>query len=263
MSDNVRVEVLDGHVGLITMTRPPHNYLTAPQVEDIARALEAWDGDASVRAAVLGAEGRSFCAGAAFGGAGGENERGAAAGTELTSTERLYSAAARLCEVATPWVAAVQGPAIGGGLGLAMTANLVVTCPDARFSANFVKLGIHQGFGLSATLPARIGPARAATVLLTGRRYKGEEAVELGIADACVPSDRLLDEAVALAREIAVNAPLAIEAINRTLRAGLGDQVRAATKREASEQARLSATSDAREGIKSVAERRDGVFTGS
>jgi enoyl-CoA hydratase/carnithine racemase len=263
MSENVRVEVVDGHVGLITMTRAPHNYLTAPQVEDIASALEAWDGDPGVRAAVLAAEGRSFCAGAAFGAAGGDNERGAVAGTELTSTERLYSAAARLCDVATPWIAAVQGPAIGGGLGLAMTANLVVTSPDARFSANFVKLGIHQGFGLSATLPARIGTAAAAAVLLTGRRYKGDEAVGLGLADFCVPADRLLDEALRLARDIAVNAPLAIEAINRTLRAGLGDLVRAATKREAAEQARLSATADAREGIKAVAERRDGAFTGS
>ncbi len=263
MSENVRVEVVDGHVGLITMTRPPHNYLTAPQVEDIASALEAWSGDSEVRAAVVAAEGRSFCAGAAFGGAGGDNERGAAAGTELTSTERLYAAAARLCDVPTPWIAAVQGPAIGGGLGLAMTANLVVTCPDARFSANFVKLGIHQGFGLSATLPERLGPSKAAAVLLAGRRYKGEEAAELGLADVCVPTDRLLDEALALAREIAVNAPLAIEAINGTLRAGLADRVRAATKREAEEQARLSATADAQEGIKAVAERRDGVFTGS
>lgn len=263
MSENVKVEVLDGHVGLITMTRPPHNFLTAPQVEDIATALETWNGDPDVRAAVLAAEGRSFCAGAAFGDAGDENDRGAAAGTDLNRTDRLYSAAARLCEVTTPWIAAVQGPAIGGGLGLAMTANLVVTCPEARFSANFVKLGIHQGFGLSATLPARIGATAAGAVLLTGRRYNGEEAVELGLAELCVPQDRLLGEAITLAREIAVNAPLAIDAINSTLRAGLGDRVREATAREAAEQARLSATADAREGIKAVAERRNGTFTGT
>ena len=260
MSDNVRTEVLDGHVGLITMTQPPHNMLTAPLVEDIASALEAWDADPAVRAAVVTAEGRSFCAGAAFGDdATGSDE----AGTRLGNTERLYSAAARLCEAATPWIAAVQGPAIGGGLGLAMTATMRVTCPEARFAANFVKLGIHQGFGLSATLPDQIGPSRAALVLLTGRRFKGEEAVEMGMADLCVPADKLIDESVALAREIAINAPLSILSINRTLRAGLGDRVRQATKHEASEQGRLSATADAREGIRAVNDRRDGNFTGA
>lgn len=255
MSDNIRVEVLEGHIGLITMTRPPHNFLTVPLVEDIAGALEKWEGDPEVRAAVLGAEGRSFCAGASF-----DRDRGAR--SELSGTDQLYSAAARLCEIATPWIAAIGGPAIGGGLGLAMTASMRVTCPEARFSANFAKLGIHHGFGLSVTLPEQLGPSRAALVLLTGRRFKGDEAAALGLADLCVPADQLLDEAIRLAREIAVNAPLSIEAINRTLRSDLAERVRTATKHEAAEQARLSASADSREGIAAVAERREGNFTG-
>ena len=141
-----------------------------------------------------------------------------------------------------PVVAAVQGPAIGGGLGLAMTASLRVTCPEARFSANFVRLGIHQGFGLSVTLPELIGPSKAALVLLSGRRFKGDEATELGMADVCVPLEQVRDTAFELANEIAAGAPLAIRAINRTLRDGLADRVRAATKHEAAEQARLFAT---------------------
>ncbi|MGH9194266.1 MAG: enoyl-CoA hydratase/isomerase family protein, partial [Acidimicrobiia bacterium] len=108
----------------------------------------------------------------------------------------------------------------------------------------------------------QIGPSKAAFVLLTGRRFKGEEAVVLGMADLLVPADKLLEESLKLAREIAANAPLSIEATYRTLRAGLGDRVRAATKHEAEEQARLSATRDAREGIKAVSERRDGNFIG-
>jgi len=275
MSGNISVEVLDGHVGLITMTRPPHNFLTASQIADIADTLHGWDGDPSVRAAVLTHEGRSFCAGAQFGGDdnrdgnGGGDAQGNGSGqgargerVRLDETNDLYSAAARLAEAATPWIAAIRGPAIGGGLGLAMVATLRVTCPEARFSANFVKLGIHQGFGLSETLPALLGPARASLVLLTGRRFTGNEAVDVGLADMCVSEDRVVEEAVTLAREIAVNAPLAIEAINRTLRAGLADRIRAATAHEASEQKRLSVTNDAREGIISVAERRAGQFTG-
>jgi enoyl-CoA hydratase/carnithine racemase len=247
----IAVEVHD-HVALIEMRDPPHNFLNVAQVAAIADALEGFDEDAGVRAAVLAAEGRSFCAGANFG----SSDRTGG------SSDDLYAQAARLCEVSTPFIAAVQGPAIGGGLGLAMTANMRVTCPEARFSANFVKLGIHQGFGLSATLPELIGSSRAAYVLLSGRRFKGDEAAALGMADECVPEERLRDRAMQIAAEIASGAPLAIRAINRTLRAGLGDRVRAATKHEAEEQARLFGTEDAREGVRSVTERRAGNFVG-
>lgn len=241
-----------GHVCVIEMQDPPHNFLSVGQVAAIADALERFDQDAGVRAAVLCADGRSFCAGANFG----------ASDRTGGSSDDLYAGAARLCEATIPFIAAVQGPAIGGGLGLAMTATMRVTCPEARFSANFVKLGIHQGFGLSVTLPETIGPSRAAYVLLSGRRFNGEEATDLGLADECVAAEGLRDRAMEVAAEIAAGAPLAIRSINRTLRNGLGDRVRAATKHEAEEQARLFQTEDAREGVRSVNERREGNFTG-
>jgi enoyl-CoA hydratase/carnithine racemase len=251
---------VDGHVGLIELQDPPHNFLNVAQVKAIADALEAFDQDVGVRSAVLAAQGRSFCAGANFGGATAERS-GAANGTGGSSQD-LYAQAARLCAVEIPWIAAVQGPAIGGGLGLAMTANLRVTCPEARFCANFVKLGIHQGFGLSVTLPEVIGPPRAALVLLTGRRFKGDEATALGMADLCVALDAVRPTAIELATEIASGAPLAVRAINRTLRAGLADRLREATRHEAAEQARLFGTEDSREGVRSVTERREGKFIG-
>jgi enoyl-CoA hydratase/carnithine racemase len=259
MSEVATVEVRDG-VGVIEMRRPPHNFLSPTLVETIADTLEAFDGDPAVRAAVLAAEGRSFCAGADLSGEG----PGAEADVRPTSTSvtsRLYEGAARLCAVATPVVAAIHGPAVGGGLGLALTASMRVTCAEARFSANFAKLGIHHGFGLSVTLPDLVGPSRAALVLLTGRRFNGEEATEIGLADRCVPAELVRASAIDLAGEIAANAPLAVQAMNRTLRAGLADRVRAATAHEAAEQARLGATDDAREGVRAVAERRPGSFT--
>lgn len=245
------VEVV-GHVAVLEMQDPPHNFLSVGQVAQVADALDSFEQDPGVRAAVLCAQGRSFCAGANFG----SSDRTGG------SSEDLYAGAARLCEAAIPFVAAVQGPAIGGGLGLAMTANMRIASPEARFSANFVKLGIHQGFGLSVTLPETIGPSRAAYVLLSGRRFNGEEAVRLGLADECVPAEQLRDRAMEIAAEIAAGAPLAIRSINRTLRNGLGDRVRAATKHEAEEQARLFQTEDAREGVRSVNERREGNFVG-
>ena len=246
---------VDGAVGVVELQRPPHNMLTPEQVEDVASAVERFDDDLAVGAVLLCAQGRSFCAGADFSARSGDGLGG-------SSTERLYAAAARLVEVGVPVVAAVQGPAIGGGLGLAMIASLRVTCPEARFSANFVKLGIHQGFGLSVTLPELVGPSRASLVLLTGRRFDGEEATRLGLADVCVPADELRSSAMALAAEVASGAPLALRAVNRTLRAGLGERLRSATAHEAAEQARLGVTDDAREGMRAVAERRPGSFSG-
>lgn len=245
-----------GRVGIIELQDPPHNFLTVDQVGAVADALDAFDADTEVRAAVLAAEGRSFCAGARFAGNGG----GEAVGSG--GTNDLYAQAARLFAAETPFVAAVHGPAIGGGLGFALAATMRVTCPEARFSANFVKLGIHQGFGLSVSLPELVGPSKAAYVLLTGRRFKGDEATELGLADVCVAQDQVRDTAIEIADDIASGAPLAIKAINRTLRAGLADRIREATRHEAAEQAKLFATEDAREGMLAVGERREGNFVG-
>lgn len=251
-----------GHVQVIELQRPPHNHFSLAMIEAVADSLEEAAQDVGIGCAVLAAQGRSFCAGADFGGGGGDGDDGGGL-AGLSSTERLYAAAARLCAVDLPWIAAVHGPAIGGGLGLALAANLRVTCPEARFSANFVRLGIHQGFGLSVTLPELVGPSTASLVLLTGRRFHGDEATRLGLADVCVPQDEVRSTAIALAAEIAEGAPLAIRAINRTLRAGLADRVRQATRLEAGEQARLGATADAAEGIAAVLERRPGRFTGT
>ncbi len=243
----------EGHVAVVVLNRPPHNFLSVPQVSGLADVLEELDADLDVRAVVLGAEGRSFCAGADMGGGG---ERG------VDSPADLYRAAARLFDVTVPIVGAIQGPAIGGGLGLALVPDVRVTCSEARFCANFSALGFHQGFGLSVTLPALVGPSRAATILYSSRRFRGHEAVAMGLADECVSLDDVRDRALELATEMALNAPLALRSIKATLRLGLGDRVRDITQREAAEQARLNATEDGREGKRAVGERRPGRFVG-
>jgi enoyl-CoA hydratase/carnithine racemase len=264
MSDGLIIST-EGNVGTIVMNRPPHNFLNYDQIGNIAAACEAMDVDPEIRAIVLAAEGRSFCAGANFasGGvapdiAGGERED-----IGGNSTQRLYAEGLRLFKIHTPIVAAVQGPAVGGGLGLAVAADFRVTCPEARFSANFAALGIHQGFGLSVTLPELLGRQMASRVLLTAHRYKGDEAVAIGLADELATLDTVRACATELAEEIAANAPLALRSIRSTLRDGLADRVAAATDHEAGEQATLSRTNDAREGIAAVGERRPGNFTAS
>ena len=112
----------------------------------IADGLESLDDDPRCRAAVLCAQGKHFCAGADF----------SPEGARYT-TEDLYAAAVRIFRTHTPVVAAVHGAAVGGGLGLALAADFRIAAPEARFSANFARLGFHQGFGLSVTLPRLVG----------------------------------------------------------------------------------------------------------
>jgi enoyl-CoA hydratase/carnithine racemase len=256
----VRVTVGDHHVATVQLCRPPHNYFSLEMISAVADALEALDRDDGCRAVVLCAEGKNFCAGADFSGA------GAAYTTTHTTTYTttdLYAAAVRLFRTRKPVVAAVQGAAIGGGLGLALSADFRVAAPEARFSANFARLGFHHGFGLSVTLPAVVGEQRAAELLYTGRRLDGAAAHAIGLADRLVPLDQLLDEATSFAAEIAGSAPLAVESIRATLRGHLADRVAAATEHEAAEQARLRASSDFAEGTRAMAERRPPHFTRS
>jgi enoyl-CoA hydratase/carnithine racemase len=163
---------------------------------------------------------------------------------------------------AVPVVAAIQGAAVGGGLGVALSADFRVASPDSRFSANFARLGIHHGFGVSETLPLVVGHQRALELLYTGVRLRGEDAHAIGLCDRLVVSDRLREEAVAFAQEIAISSPLAVKAIRRTMRGDLPERIRAATEREAEEQARLFATEDFREGVAAAAERRPPRFSG-
>ena len=168
----------------------------------------------------------------------------------------------RFFRTRTPSVAAVQGAAIGGGLGLALATDFRVCAPEARFAANFARLGFHHGFGLSVTLPRLIGQQRAMELLYTGRRVKGEEALAMGMADRLVALDQLMAEAHDLAGEIAASAPLAIDSIRETLRGGLADEIRAATDREKAEQDRLQQTEDFKEGVRATRERRPADFQG-
>jgi enoyl-CoA hydratase/carnithine racemase len=247
----------DGHVAVVEFERAPHNFVSVELVRDIADALEAVDARNDLRSSLLCSVGKSFSAGADLASPTGVG------GSGMSGINPLYEQAVRLFSTKKPIVAAIQGAAVGAGLGLALVADFRVVAPEARFAANFVKLGFHPGFGITHTLPRIVGEQRAALMCLTGRRIKGEEALEWGLADELVPLERVRDAALALAREIAEAAPLAVIATRATLRAGLAEAVRRQTDHELKEQTWLRATADFAEGVRSVNERRPGVFVGA
>jgi enoyl-CoA hydratase/carnithine racemase len=159
-----------------------------------------------------------------------------------------------------PVVAAVQGAAVDGGLGLSLVGDFRVASPDSRFSANFSRLGFHAGFGLTVTLPRVVGVQQAALLFYTDRRLTNENAKAIGLVDVLVWLQEL--HAAALAAEIAQSAPIAIMSMRATLRRGLADAIAAATDHELSEQERHFQTEDFKEGVKAMAERRLPHFVG-
>jgi len=253
-----------GHVALIEIRRPPHNFFDISLIQEIAGALEALDAEPDCRAVVWAAQGKSFCAGANFGDGSTLDKEGRRPDdlARSAAVQHLYIEGNRLFRTKKPIVAAVHGAAVGGGLGLAMVADFRVACPETRFCANFTRLGFHPGFGLTVTLPAVVGPTRAALMFYTSRRVTGEEAYAWGLADLLVPQGEVRAAAMNLAGEIAENSPLGLVATRATMRGDIADRVLKATEHELKEQTRLRKTDDFKEGVKATAERRVPNFVG-
>ncbi len=246
----------DGFVATVTIDKPPINAVSVDLMRDLADALVALDKDGATRAVVLVTAGKVFCSGADL------SNRTSDGPIPERSINPLYDQAVRLFSTELPIIAAVQGAAVGAGLGLAMIADFRVAAPEARFAANFTKLGFHPGFGLTYTLPRLIGRQNAAMMFLSGERYDASEALEMGLIDDLVDLPRLLQRAQTMAATIAENAPLAVRSTRKTLRSDLPAGVRAATDHEFSEQQWLMKTDDFKEGVKAVTERRAGDFKG-
>lgn len=244
------------HVAVVEIRRPPANFFDAELLGAIATAAEELQNDGTTRAIVLCSQGKHFCAGANFG------------SDALTPAKRgdsaadIYRQGIRLFEAELPIVAAVQGAAVGGGLGLACAADFRVASASSRFHANFSSLGFHHGFALSVTLPRIIGEQRALDILANSRRIDGVEAASIGLVDRLVDDGEVLSGAIALAEHLCALAPLAVRAIKSTLKSDQWERVRAALEHELAEQRRLWATKDSEIGIEAGINRQVPVFIG-
>ncbi|MDP3253552.1 MAG: enoyl-CoA hydratase/isomerase family protein [Hydrogenophaga sp.] len=245
------------HVAIVEMRRPPHNYFDLASLTQLAQAFETLDADPRVRATVLCAQGDAFCAGANL-----VDPRTVPRAESEQAVNPIYAQAVRLFALRKPMVAAVQGAAVGGGMGLALVADFRVSCAEARFSANFARLGITPGFGLTVTLPRLVGAQRAASLFYSGRRIGGQEALDIGLVDSLVPREAVREQAMAQAIDIATSSPDVVGKLRTVLRGGLVDAVRLAVARESAQQYHQFITEDFREGVLAMTERRAPRFQG-
>jgi enoyl-CoA hydratase/carnithine racemase len=164
-------------------------------------------------------------------------------------------------DLEVPVLAAVNGPAIGAGLCLALACDLRYASPAARFGAPFAALGMHPGMAASYLLPEAVGLPRAREMLYTGRIYRAEEAADIGLINGVLPAESLLDEVVATAEKVAAMAPVAVRLTKSALRHGPRSYAEA-IEWEALAQPITMATADMREGLAAQGERRKPEFKG-
>ena len=259
MTDAVHYKV-DGEVGVITLDRPDNRNSMTPELLDaFTVASSAARGDSKIRCLVVTGRGECFSSGADF------KSTLQRDGDQRAPQERsfaMYEPFLSLLEVAVPVIGALNGHAVGGGFGLALLCDLRIGAFGAKYGANFVKLGLAPGMGISYLLPRLIGIAKASELLLTGRLVDGAEAERIGILSRALDAVEVLPEAMNLARTIAGNGPFAVRETKRAIRRGLGLETREAARLEAYAQADSIAMEDSREGIAALLAKRPPVFTG-
>jgi len=262
MSEPAVLFELEGHVATITLNRPENrNSMTEDVLTGLAQAIGRAGAAGAVRAVVIAARGRSFCAGADFK-TGAQRSPGS---QPLQPNERsfaMYQPFLSVLDLEVPVIGALSGHAIGGGLGLALVCDIRVANRDARYGANFTRLGLHPGMATTYLLPRIIGVPRAAELLLTGRLISGAEAERIGLVNYALPAEEVDARAHELALDCAQAAPIATRWTKRSLYRHAEWSPHDAARYEAELQSRTIETADHREGVAALLEKRDPVFTG-
>ncbi len=259
MNDAVLYERRE-RIGFLTLNRPDGRNSMTPEVLDaFAVAVRAAKDDTAIRCLVLTGTGPCFSAGADLKAG---LQRGRADALPSERSYAMYESFLGLLDVEVPVIGALNGHAVGGGFGLALLCDVRIARRDARYGANFARLGLHSGLGISYVLPRLVGVSQASELLLTGRLVDGDEGARIGLFSRSLPEAEVLPAAVALAEEIAEAAPLAVRGMKASIRRGLGWTVRDAARAEAALQAETLASEDAKEGMAALLEKRKPAFQG-
>lgn len=261
--ETLAFEVLEGDIGVLRINRPDRmNSQTVRMFTEhlvAARALR----DSDLRALIImGAGDAAFCAGFDLD----EIDVITTMGVRefLKFQETATGGIQALRHLPFPVIAAVNGPATGGGLALALAADIRLAAPHAKFSAAFVKVGLSMGeLGTSVNLAALVGPGRAAEIGYTARMVEADEAERIGLVNRVVDGEELFAEALSLARQISANSPAGVRMSKRAIqRNGEIGSYAAALELENRGQALLTRTADMPEALQAFKEKRSPQFTG-
>jgi enoyl-CoA hydratase/carnithine racemase len=253
---------VEDHIAVITLNRPGRmNTISGPMLNELTAHLVAADKDPKVRAVILTGTGRAFCAGLdLFEATSGRGiGSGAASATDLDLRDTPPTV---LFNMGKPTICALNGSAAGYGMDTALGCDIRLMARGAKMAAAFTKRGIVPESGGTWFLPRLIGWSKAAEVIFTGRTLSAEDCVEMGLASRVVEPEALMDEAMALAREIAANAPLAVQAAKKMMRMGLSDTFNDHVHHVFLQLLPLLRSKDAAEGMRAFMEKRDAVFEG-
>ncbi|MCZ6805532.1 MAG: enoyl-CoA hydratase/isomerase family protein [Deltaproteobacteria bacterium] len=247
-------------IGILTLNRPEQRNAMSPELLDaFSEQIKVAQNDTEIRCLVITGKGRCFSAGADL--------RSSLQRDDLGKPSRetsyaMYEPFLQVLDLQVPVIAALNGHTVGGGFGLALLADIRVANHDSKYGANFARLGIHSGLGISYVLPRLVGPAHAAELLFSGSLISGSEALRIGLVSHAVDAEDVLPVAFRIARSIAGSAPLAVQTMKASIRRGLGWQIREAALGEAGLQAESLNTEDAKEGISAILQKREPEFTG-
>ncbi|MFZ2650805.1 MAG: enoyl-CoA hydratase/isomerase family protein [Burkholderiaceae bacterium] len=244
----------------ITLNRPDkRNAMTPELLQAFQAVIDSVKADREIRCVVVTGGGANFCSGADF------RSSILDRGQELPheAAYGIYRPFLSVLDVQVPVIAAMNGHAIGGGFGLGLVCDIRVANRDAKYGANFAKLGIHSGMAISYLLPRIAGVPRAAELLFTGRVFSGAQAAEWGIVNHAVAGESVLAKAREIAAEIAACAPVAVRMMKRTLYRSLNWDPKSGAEVEALCQPHTLETADAQEGVKALLEKREPRFHGN
>jgi enoyl-CoA hydratase len=259
MAEFVSVE-RDGAVAVVTIDHPPVNALSAPLLDELEAEIVRLDSNDEVRAIVLkGAGERAFVAGADISEFPSLREAPPAEGGSARGIQKL---GARMDNARTPFVAAIHGFCLGGGLELAMACDIRVASEDSQVGQPEIKLGLIPGGGGTQRLPRLVGLGRAMHLNLTGDPINAQTAYDWGLVERVVPREELLETAVAIAKTIASRSPHAVAVLRELARTTRDLSLEEGLRREADGFRRCLGSEDGAEGVAAFLEKREPQFTG-
>lgn len=261
MTQHIIIEKKD-KIGKIFFNNPKHfNPMTPDMMKEVKEAVDDLEADERIRVIIFTGKGKGFSSGADYNFMNQLTEMGP---TQIKNNVYEYFAggikAIKLCK--KPTIAAVRGPAVGGGCELALACDFRIVSETAIFKEAWVKLGLISPLGGMFLLPRLVGLAKATEMFMLGKPVYGQEAERIGLANKCVPDIRLEEETLAWATELSRGAPLALSAIKEGLRRGMESTLFTEWETNSFIQATLLSSGDFKEAISAIKESREAIFKG-